>query len=151
MAEDRGGSGPESKPTESGPFFTLAEVAKRNTDRETWLVIRGRVYDVTRFLAEHPGGEEVLLEQAGRDATESFEDVGHSLDAQDMLRQYLIGEVHPCDRKTDASKEPPFLAATTNIEGARKDCPARCTKPLTRRLARLLWLSALFITAMGLL
>uniref|UniRef100_A0A8D0DJN6 Cytochrome b5 type B n=1 Tax=Salvator merianae TaxID=96440 RepID=A0A8D0DJN6_SALMN len=106
MAEDRGGSGPESKPTESGPFFTLAEVAKRNTDRETWLVIRGRVYDVTRFLAEHPGGEEVLLEQAGRDATESFEDVGHSLDAQDMLRQYLIGEVHPCDRKTDASKVP---------------------------------------------
>ncbi|NXV03507.1 CYB5B protein, partial [Cettia cetti] len=73
----------------------LEEVAKRNSSREAWLVIHGRVYDVTRFLEEHPGGEEVLLEQAGRDATESFEDVGHSTDAREMLKQYYIGEVHP--------------------------------------------------------
>ncbi|NXJ85641.1 CYB5B protein, partial [Trogon melanurus] len=73
----------------------LEEVAKRNSSRETWLVIHGSVYDVTRFLEEHPGGEEVLLEQAGRDATESFEDVGHSTDAREMLKQYYIGEVHP--------------------------------------------------------
>uniref|UniRef100_A0A8C3UPE3 Cytochrome b5 type B n=1 Tax=Catharus ustulatus TaxID=91951 RepID=A0A8C3UPE3_CATUS len=77
------------------PVFTLEEVAKRNSSREAWLVIHGRVYDVTRFLAEHPGGEEVLLEQAGKDATESFEDVGHSTDAREMLKQYFIGEVHP--------------------------------------------------------
>lgn len=31
---------------------------------------------------QHPGGEEVLIEQAGRDATEAFEDVGHSTDAR---------------------------------------------------------------------
>ncbi|NWV80148.1 CYB5B protein, partial [Dasyornis broadbenti] len=53
---------------------------------------------------QHPGGEEVLLEQAGRDATESFEDVGHSTDAREMLKQYYIGEVHPvsplCDPQT---------------------------------------------------
>ncbi|NXS91378.1 CYB5B protein, partial [Jacana jacana] len=47
------------------------------------------------LLFQHPGGEEVLLEQAGRDATESFEDVGHSTDAREMLKQYYIGEVHP--------------------------------------------------------
>ncbi|NXG88914.1 CYB5B protein, partial [Stercorarius parasiticus] len=73
----------------------LEEVGKRNSSREAWLVIHGRVYDVTRFLEEHPGGEEVLLEQAGKDATESFEDVGHSTDARDMLQQYYIGEIHP--------------------------------------------------------
>ncbi|NWR66582.1 CYB5B protein, partial [Bucorvus abyssinicus] len=73
----------------------LEEVGKRNSNREAWLVIHGRVYDVTRFLEEHPGGEEVLLEQAGRDATESFEDVGHSTDAREMLKQYYIGEIHP--------------------------------------------------------
>ncbi|NXK75283.1 CYB5B protein, partial [Amazona guildingii] len=47
------------------------------------------------LLFQHPGGEEVLLEQAGRDATESFEDVGHSSDAREMLKQYYIGEIHP--------------------------------------------------------
>lgn len=35
-----------------------------------------------------------MLEQAGGDATESFEDVGHSTDAREMLQQYLVGEVH---------------------------------------------------------
>lgn len=35
-----------------------------------------------------------MLEQAGADATESFEDVGHSTDAREMLQQYLIGELH---------------------------------------------------------
>ncbi|KAF6077209.1 cytochrome b5 type B [Phyllostomus discolor] len=76
-------------------YFRLEEVAQRNTSKETWLVIHGRVYDITRFLNEHPGGEEVLLEQAGADASESFEDVGHSSDAREMLKQYYIGDVHP--------------------------------------------------------
>uniref|UniRef100_A0A8B9EKG3 Cytochrome b5 type B n=1 Tax=Anser cygnoides TaxID=8845 RepID=A0A8B9EKG3_ANSCY len=85
----------------AGPVFTLQEVARRNSSREAWLVIHGRVYDVTRFLEEHPGGEEVLLEQAGKDATESFEDVGHSTDAREMLKQYYIGEVHPVRPRWD--------------------------------------------------
>ncbi|KAJ6652495.1 hypothetical protein lerEdw1_011465 [Lerista edwardsae] len=98
--------GPHSEPPQGGRYITLAEVEKRNTDKETWIVLHGRVYDITSFLGEHPGGEEVLLEQAGRDATESFEDVGHSLDARDMLKQFLIGEVHPRDCQSEASKVP---------------------------------------------
>ncbi|XP_077166579.1 cytochrome b5 type B isoform X1 [Paroedura picta] len=101
--EERGGAA-GAGPRAGGRCLTLAEVATRNSEREAWLVIHGRVYDVTRFLNEHPGGEEVLLEQAGRDATESFEDVGHSVDAREMLDQYLIGEVHPSDRKHEGSK-----------------------------------------------
>ncbi|NXI36590.1 CYB5B protein, partial [Galbula dea] len=87
----------------------LEEVGKRNSSREAWLVIHGRVYDVTRFLEEHPGGEEVLLEQAGRDATESFEDVGHSTDAREMLKQYYIGEIHPV--RASCLGQPPPKAA----------------------------------------
>lgn len=44
---------------------------------------------------QHPGGEEVLREQAGGDATESFEDVGHSTDAREMADSLMIGELHP--------------------------------------------------------
>lgn len=51
------------------------------------------------FWFQHPGGEEVLLEQAGRDATEPFEDVGHSTDAREMMSKYKIGELHPVSRK----------------------------------------------------
>ena len=38
-----------------------------------------QVYDVTKFLVEHPGGEEIMLESAGMDSTEGFEDVGYVL------------------------------------------------------------------------
>lgn len=44
---------------------------------------------------QHPGGEEVLREQAGGNATESFEDVGHSTDAREMSSTMVIGELHP--------------------------------------------------------
>lgn len=45
------------------------------------------------FFLQHPGGEEVLLEQAGKDATEEFEDVGHSSDAREVMQKYKIGEL----------------------------------------------------------
>ncbi|NXH16578.1 CYB5B protein, partial [Bucco capensis] len=93
----------------------LEEVAKRNSSREAWLVIHGRVYDVTRFLEEHPGGEEVLLEQAGRDATESFEDVGHSTDAREMLQQYYLGEIHPVRASLSLPTGPSSSAAPAQL------------------------------------
>ena len=45
------------------------------------------------YFFQHPGGEEILIENAGDDATEAFEDVGHSSDAREMLKDYLIGEL----------------------------------------------------------
>lgn len=60
-----------------------------------WFAFQSVLCSVSIFSLQHPGGEEVLLEQAGADASESFEDVGHSLDAREMLKQYYIGDVHP--------------------------------------------------------
>ena len=56
---------------------------------------------MTGFLAEHPGGEEILLESAGIDATEGFEDVGHSTDARTLLNDYLLGELREEDKKPE--------------------------------------------------
>uniref|UniRef100_A0A914XJN8 Cytochrome b5 n=1 Tax=Plectus sambesii TaxID=2011161 RepID=A0A914XJN8_9BILA len=76
------------------------EVSRHNTSASAWVIIDDRVYDITKFLEEHPGGEEVLLEQAGGDATESFEDVGHSTDAREMAKDYLIGELTEVVRRS---------------------------------------------------
>ncbi|XP_029903975.1 cytochrome b5 type B [Myripristis murdjan] len=86
-------------------YYTLEEIRAHNVCKDTWLIIHDKVYDITSFLEEHPGGEEVLLEQAGADATESFEDVGHSTDAREMLQQYFIGELHMDDRIKAPTKE----------------------------------------------
>lgn len=87
--------------------FTLAEVAKHNTNKSTWLNIHNTIYDVTEFLNEHPGGEEVLLEVAGKEATEMFEDVGHSTDARELMKKYKIGEVVEHERKEHKVKSEP--------------------------------------------
>jgi len=68
-------------------------VAKHNEKNSTWTVIHDNVYDLTKFLDEHPGGEEVLLDVAGTVATEQFEDVGHSTDARTLMKEYYIGEL----------------------------------------------------------
>uniref|UniRef100_A0A3B5L0F9 Cytochrome b5 n=1 Tax=Xiphophorus couchianus TaxID=32473 RepID=A0A3B5L0F9_9TELE len=79
-------------------YFRLSEIEEQNSFKSTWIIIHNKVYDVTKFLDEHPGGEEVLREQAGGNATESFEDVGHSTDAREMAASMVIGELHPDDR-----------------------------------------------------
>ncbi|KAH7720091.1 Cytochrome b5-like Heme/Steroid binding domain containing protein [Aphelenchoides avenae] len=83
--------------------ISAAEVAKHNSEESIWIILDDKVYDVTRFLMEHPGGEEVLLQQAGQDATESFNDVGHSADAREMAREYLIGQLAAEDSRNAKS------------------------------------------------
>ncbi|KAL3040313.1 hypothetical protein OYC64_011360 [Pagothenia borchgrevinki] len=95
--------------TESVKFFRLSQIEEQNSFKSTWIIINNSVYDVTKFLEEHPGGEEVLREQAGGDATESFEDVGHSNDAREMARGMMIGELHPDDRHKISAKEESYV------------------------------------------
>ncbi|BGO89101.1 hypothetical protein NBRC10512_003846 [Rhodotorula toruloides] len=56
------------------------------------MLIHGKVYAISKFLDEHPGGDEVLFGEVGRDATEAFEDVGHSDEAREILKKYYVGE-----------------------------------------------------------
>lgn len=44
-------------------------------------------------VRQHPGGDEVLISEAGRDATDAFEDVGHSDDARALLKDMLKGDM----------------------------------------------------------
>lgn len=51
-----------------GPF-TLEEVAVHNKPDDVWVIIDGKVYDITAFVDEHPGGPDNILQNAGGDAT----------------------------------------------------------------------------------
>eukprot|EP00695_Tsukubamonas_globosa_P000113 TRINITY_DN1088_c0_g1_i1.p1 TRINITY_DN1088_c0_g1~~TRINITY_DN1088_c0_g1_i1.p1 ORF type:complete len:143 (-),score=30.84 TRINITY_DN1088_c0_g1_i1:29-457(-) len=73
--------------------FTAAEIAKHDTHEDCWIIVRKKVYDVTRFLDDHPGGGEVIVEQGGADSTNAFEGVGHSEQAKRDLEKYYIGDL----------------------------------------------------------
>ncbi|KAK0045193.1 cytochrome b5 [Biomphalaria pfeifferi] len=79
------------------PTFSRREVADHCCSQSCWMVIDNKVYDVTRFLRSHPGGEDIMLEHGGHDATSAFFDKGHSRDAFNMLAEYCIGEVTKAD------------------------------------------------------
>jgi len=104
MTEEVSANAPEVK------IFRLSEVEKHNVARgenkSIWTIVHDKVYDITKFLDEHPGGEEILIENAGVDASESFEDVGHSSDAREMLADYYIGDLHEDDRSNSEEVGP---------------------------------------------
>ncbi|KAH7346599.1 cytochrome-b5 reductase [Rhexocercosporidium sp. MPI-PUGE-AT-0058] len=73
--------------------FTYSDVSSHASKKDLFMVIHDKVYDTTAFVDEHPGGEEVLLDVGGQDATEAFEDVGHSDEAREILEGLLVGEL----------------------------------------------------------
>jgi alkylation response protein AidB-like acyl-CoA dehydrogenase/predicted heme/steroid binding protein len=52
--------------------FTMEQVATHNSDGDAWMVIDGKVYDVSKFMKVHPGGAGILRLYAGKDATQEF-------------------------------------------------------------------------------
>lgn len=55
--------------------FTYDEVKQHNNAESCWVVLYGNVWDVTKFLPDHPGGSKIILQLAGTDATEEYDPV----------------------------------------------------------------------------
>lgn len=53
--------------------FTMAEVAKHAGRSSCYSVVRGGVYDFTKWISTHPGGEKAILGTCGKDGTNMFE------------------------------------------------------------------------------
>lgn len=82
--------------------FTVEEVAKHNNANDIWIIIDGKVFDVTKFLNEHPGGKKVLLKMAGKDATKKFEQFHNAAIMQKVglpMQIGVIGEAKPTEQE----------------------------------------------------
>jgi cytochrome-b5 reductase len=81
--------------------ISKAELAKHNTKEDLWFIIHNKVYDVTKYQTEHPGGIEVLMQLAADDASEMFEATGHSDEARKKLDKLIVGQLPSEDREDD--------------------------------------------------
>lgn len=78
--------------------FTMEEVAKHNSKKDCWLVIDGFIYDVTKFINQHVGGDQVIIDSCGKDATQTFSTRGqknspHPQSAYKKLEELKIGQL----------------------------------------------------------
>lgn len=75
------------------------------------------MYDVSSYLDDHPGGAEVLLDVAGQDADEFFEDIGHSREARKELEKFYKGEYKLDEATMKKMKEDAEKAALKKESG----------------------------------
>lgn len=85
-------------PARTLPTFTRAEVESHASGASCFVTIGTKVYDVTEFVDDHPGGGDLLLEYAGKDVEDILKDPTshpHSESAYEVLDESLVGFVAP--------------------------------------------------------
>lgn len=70
------------------------------------LIIDGFVCDVTDFIEEHPGGDEIIQENINKDATKAYKDIKHSEHANQIMTSLRIGKF-----KIEKADDPIFTNA----------------------------------------
>mmetsp|Transcript_11780 Transcript_11780/g.47562 ORF Transcript_11780/g.47562 Transcript_11780/m.47562 type:complete len:134 (+) Transcript_11780:291-692(+) len=102
--------------------ISAEELAKHTAYDDCWMAIQGKVYDLTKFMDDHPGGDEVLKDSAGRDATAEFDDVGHSEEAWAMMEEYYIGDFADAGKEKATPK--PVASAAATAKAPKAEAPS---------------------------
>lgn len=88
----------------SGVVLDMTEIIKHNKQTDCWMLISGKIYDITSFFGSHPGGNNVMISSCGKDATDAYKTKdpnatstsggrgGHSFNAQNLLSEYYLGD-----------------------------------------------------------
>jgi cytochrome b involved in lipid metabolism len=110
----------------------VAEVQKHNTAKDCWTVVNSNVYDLTSYIARHPGGASVLTVICGKDGTQAF--TGQHAGAQKPnadLSSLLVGPLSAASASSGSSgssgatKAPlatTFTAAEVTKHNTGTDC-----------------------------
>lgn len=83
-------------PARTLPTFVEAEVRAKNTADCCYVTIGAKVFDITSFLDDHPGGGDLILEYGGKDVKDIMEDElshTHTESAYEILDDNLVGFV----------------------------------------------------------
>uniref|UniRef100_A0A096N608 Acyl-CoA 6-desaturase n=1 Tax=Papio anubis TaxID=9555 RepID=A0A096N608_PAPAN len=87
------------------PTFSWEEIQKHNLRTDRWLVIDRKVYNITKWSTQHPGGQRVIGHYAGEDATDAFRAFHPDLKfVGKFLKPLLIGELAPEEPSQDHGK-----------------------------------------------
>lgn len=79
--------------TQQYPSLFASEIATHNKTDDCWAIINGNVYNLTRFMHSHPGGQKIILVNGGMDMSDDYNYIKHNQNPQieGLLQQYKIG------------------------------------------------------------
>jgi hypothetical protein len=99
-------------------YFTMATVRQHNSRSNCWTVISGKVYNLTKWIANHPGGSEAIIELCGINGTSGFLE-GHNGDkaAIAQLASFKIGVLKTSTPKPAAKAYTKAQVATHKTAG----------------------------------
>ena len=95
--------------------ITMQEVERHNTPDDCWVVLNGKVYDLSTFQKGHPGGSEIITENAGKDLSNLF----NAVHPKDIVQRLLSPEA--CVGIVDESTVDP----AKHIVAAEQKAPSR--------------------------
>ena len=111
------------------PTLPQADVKAHTKSDACYVTIGTKVYDVTSFLDDHPGGKELILEHAGKDVADIMTDElshTHSESAYEILNDLLIGFVatdEVMEKATD-SQQPQEIVPLPPTRAGMEDLPS---------------------------
>jgi cytochrome b involved in lipid metabolism len=83
--------------------ITAGEVRQHRKLDDCWMIIKGRVYNVTPYMLFHPGGEKELMKGAGKDATKLFDEIHAWVNVEAMLKSCLLGVLKTDESSSESS------------------------------------------------
>jgi len=96
-------SSPELVKAKIHKEYSLAEVQRHNTNDDAWVVVNDKVLNITKFSNTHPGGKDLILLAAGRDATILFETYHPKPVSTQIVNKLQIGILNKEDSVIDKS------------------------------------------------
>ena len=83
-------SNPSKEAVKYGGHISRDELAKHHKHGDAWIALNGRVYDVTKYAAIHPGGKKIALGY-GKDATELYNKYHSWVNVDAIIGKCFIG------------------------------------------------------------
>merc|ERR1719284_353827 len=127
----------KEKSSGGGGGYTMEEVAKHTKKGDVWVVLHGRVLNVSNFLSQHPGGELAILTFAGKDASAEFD----MIHPPDVIEKYApdavigtLGTGGESGSVPAASVSAVKQVATSGVAGGRSKDYAKANKNRTDRM-----------------
>lgn len=122
----------KANPSTGTLVLDMQEIAKHNKSTDCFLLISGKVYNITSFFGSHPGGNSVMAQTCGTDATMAYATQdpnatngknrsAHSSSATSMLADYYIGDLNQSIGQQKITETNSIIAPANSSKGDDDD------------------------------